>query len=253
MAKLTSALPENRVVVGPRPRTEFLSGTQAPQSQAELVSVKRLSCFTPVSMAQTTTVASGDLRVAMYLFGCLSQKGGELRLESRHVPVRRLEPQRWRAAINGAHVQIVSEPGVSAPESQCTCSSARATTVASYDLRVAMDLFKDSNHNGGELRSGVPMSRLSLSQGSVHISRNVPVQVLEPQRWRATTWVAMYLFGCSSHKGGELPSGVPMSRLSLSQGSAYLSRDVPIRGMVPMAWLFADRLRRPTLIWPCMV
>jgi len=28
--------------------------------------------------------------------------------------------------------------------------------------------------------------------------------------------VVMYLFECSSHKGGELRSGVPMSKLSLS-------------------------------------
>ena len=42
--------------------------------------------------------------------------------------------------------------------------------------------FKGSNHNGCELQSRVPMSRLSISQGSTHLSRNVPVQVLEPQQ-----------------------------------------------------------------------
>jgi len=51
----------------------------------------------------------------------------------------------------------------------------------------------------------------------------------------------MYLFGCSSHKGGELRSGVPMSRLSLSQGSAHLSRNVPIRGLWPQWWRVAIR------------
>ena len=46
-----------------------------------------------------------------------NQNGGERQLESRYGPVQRLEPQRWRAAIKGAHVQIVSEPRVGAHES----------------------------------------------------------------------------------------------------------------------------------------
>ena len=114
----------------------------------------------------------------------LKHNAGELRLESRYVPVRVLEPQRWRAAIRGAHVQIVSELRVSAPESQCSCSMAQTTTVTSYDLRVVMYLFGCSSHKGGELRSGVPMSRLSLSQRSAHLSRNVPIRGLWPQWWR---------------------------------------------------------------------
>jgi len=48
-----------------------------------------------------------------------------------------------------------------------------------------MYLFSGSNHNGGMLESGVPMSRISLSQGLVHLSCNVPIR-------------------CSSHNGGEL-------------------------------------------------
>jgi len=117
--------------------------------------------------------------VTMYLFKGSNHNGGELRLESRYVPVRVLEPQRWRVAIRGAQVQIVTEPRVGAPESQCTCSSARATTVASCD-------------------QGCPCPDCLWAKG---------------QR----TWVAMSLL------------------------------------MVPMAWLSVDRLRRPTLLWPCMV
>jgi len=47
-----------------------------------------------------------------------------------------------------------------------------------------MSLFKGYGHSGGELRLGVPMSRLSLSQGSAHLSRNVPIRGLWPQLWR---------------------------------------------------------------------
>jgi len=47
-----------------------------------------------------------------------------------------------------------------------------------------MSLFEGYSHSGGELRSGLPMSRLSLSQESAHLSRNVPIRGLWPQWWR---------------------------------------------------------------------
>jgi len=67
----------------------------------------------------------------MYLSNGSNHNDGELRLESRYVPVWVLEPQRWRVAIRGAHVQIVSKPRVSPPKSQCPYSRVMVTMVAS--------------------------------------------------------------------------------------------------------------------------
>ena len=142
-----------------------------------------LTCLLQVPMSdlrELSSTCSGPLhKPPVSSWACFS---AEL---SCYAPVQWLKPQRWQATIRGAHVQIVSKPRVSALESQCTCSSARATMVASCNLRVAMDLFEGSNHNGDEQWSRVPMSRFSLSQGPAHLSHNVHVQWLKPQRWRA--------------------------------------------------------------------
>jgi len=93
-------------------------------------------------------------------------------------------PKRRRAAIRGTHARNFAQRKVRAPKLLCTCSMAQITTMASYNLKVAMYLFKCSSHKGGELRSGVPMFRLSLSQGAPHLSCNVPIRGLWPQWWR---------------------------------------------------------------------
>jgi len=113
----------------------------------------------------------------------------ELKVSLRHghFPFQaRLEPQWWWAAIRSTYAWNFAERKVCAPELLCTCSvaqtttvascnqgcpcvefhwvkgrrtwvamylfDARATTVASCDLRVAMFLFWCSSHNGGELQ-----------------------------------------------------------------------------------------------------
>jgi len=104
-----------------------------------------------------------------------------------HFPSPGSSPKRWRAAIRDTHAQNFAESKVRVPELLCTCSMAQTTTVMSCNLRVAMYPFRCSSYKGSELQSGVPMSRLSLSQGSAHLSHNIPVQCFKPQRWRVAT------------------------------------------------------------------
>jgi len=101
-----------------------------------------------------------------------------------HFPGPGSSPKWRQAAIRGTHARNFAEWKVRSPELLCTYPMAQTTTMASYDLRVVMYLFGCSSHKGGELRSGVPMSRLSLSQGLAHLSRNVPIRGLWSQWWR---------------------------------------------------------------------